>query len=192
MATPIIVANAALVRTRWSIAGQVFAETLNYVSLTTTLTSTLATNIANTFKNAWDTHLKASTHTAVTFTDVSVTDVRTATGPQFVTVYNIAGTLAGDPIPLQCAGLVAWYSALRGRRYRGRTYVGGFTEAGSLGVGPNAALQTALGNWATKLRTDLTTLGNGLLVASRLNATGQSVTSHTVRANWKTQRRRAG
>lgn len=55
--------------------------------------------------------------------DVTVTDVTASTGPQAVLGFSNVGGVGSEPLPLGCAGVIKWTTGLRGRKYRGRSFI---------------------------------------------------------------------
>jgi hypothetical protein len=121
--------------------------------------------------------------------------------PTTVVSHIQAGANATDPLPAQDALALTLYTATRGRRYRGRFFMGGFTE------GENDATGHALASMVTDLTaqfqaviTGLVGTGVSLVVASygRPDAANPSgwtpfatdVTSFVINSKWDTIRRR--
>lgn len=145
--------------------------------------------------------------------DVVVTDLNASTSPQFTsTNAAITGGSGTDSLPPQVAGVVNWFTASRGRSFRGRTFLNGFQE-GSSSEGPQAGILANIADWVTAMM-DVTSVPNGsgfLAVVSRYSGThlvpgpgGQllrrpiprtngiatAITSGAADTVWKTQRRR--
>lgn len=92
----------------------------------------------------WETHLKALMWTGTTLTKVTVYDMSSSEGPVVeYTTTPVAGTGAGDPLPLQVAFVMTLKTLVRGRTGRGRIYIGGMTESQSTEGGWNPATVTA-------------------------------------------------
>lgn len=64
-------------------------------------------------------------------TSVTSQDIRTVPNPapEIAPVVSGAGTNTGEMMPMECAVVISWLTALSGRSYRGRSYIGGWTEA---------------------------------------------------------------
>lgn len=131
------------------------------------------------------------------------TDISVLGGHQVVNSSVLAGTATDNPIPYQAAALCTWRTARVGRNFRGRSYVGGFTEAGSAGGAPTNVVVGHLEDWADDIKTSLDALGLFVVVSrvelnptppppSRYRATNltTAIASHTIRPGWATQRRR--
>jgi hypothetical protein len=180
------------------------------------MSQTLADGIAAVFATARSSSgLTGLLWTGWSLTSAVFTELSTQTGLQFTSaVANGVGTSSADPLPAQNAALINWHTALRGRSYRGRTFVPGFTETDS-GGGLTSTLVTALTSYAGDLISGINSYlaGSGdLVVVSRFSGThlesgpgGQllrrptprvtglstPITIATVDNAWKTQRRRA-
>lgn len=113
-------------------------------------------------------------------------------------VYNtgfpLNGTAVGDPLPPQCAMVCTWRTAYAGRRYRGRAYLPGFSEAnGSLGIWTPAfvtAWQGAMDTWLGLVGSGGTDPDYRQIVWSKTAGVGTDVTQAVVRPYVQTQRRR--
>lgn len=132
------------------------------------------------------------------YNDVVLTDLRTEGAPSFESTsgaWPIFGTDSAQELPFQTAAVVTWRTALRGKSFTGRTYLGGFTEAFSDGRDISATLLTAINAWATSILTDLP--GDFGVISRRHNDEERLIgvftpfTGFTVRPFWRTQRRRA-
>lgn len=110
-----------------------------------------------------------------------------------------AGTLAGDALPPQTAGLIRKLTDTVGRTGRGRFYIPFPAEASSDANGrPNVSYQTSMAAFVTKLTTTTTygPFGNNADLTPCLFkitlgiGTVKRITSAVRRADWATQRRR--
>jgi len=131
---------------------------------------------------------------------IRTTDLSTESGPVDLKTLlsGNVGTHSGDTIPVQVAMVVSFYTANRGRSFRGRNYVPGLT-LNQMSDGSNWGA-TAIANIGTAydlLKTDAGSLGDNLVVLSRFHngvrrSTGVAtlVTSIVPKANVGTQRRR--
>lgn len=100
------------------------------------------------------------TCTGVTFLDRSA-----ANGPELAAIPGapIVGDAAVEALPLQTQLCVTWRTANSGRRYRGRTYLNGFTTDNNSTTGEPAtatitAVQTAVDNFLAALAADTQSL----------------------------------
>ena len=150
--------------------------------------------------------IKSYWYTGTVAVDVLVTDRRTEGAPQFVSTntFPVTGTDSAQPLPAQTSALVSWNTGFRGKAGRGRTYIPGFTEAGSAGDSPVAGLTTALGNFADDIVAapfNVASLYKGSTVATtgrlRKKPTPRpsgflfEITGYKIAPAWATQRRRA-
>lgn len=169
------------------------------------LDSTINAALLAVVEAAWDDNLMPLMSNTVTMDKVTITDLNTLSGPQFINSVSHVGALSDNPIPNQVAAVVTWRTNTRGRSFRGRTYLGGFTEAHSAGSAPDGTLWSAIADWASDLNTGLTTATHPLMVVSRYHQVvpgvpptvprvtniATSVEGLSVDLAWKTQRRRA-
>lgn len=125
--------------------------------------------------------------TSITLTKLDGTSASVTYTP--ATPANWAGGASGEEIPEAAAGLTL-NTAIRGRSYRGRIYVGPVTEAQCSGGNLLSAGVTAhTAAWNTFLA-DMAAVGWDLVVASYLHATAQNVTLVVGRLGIRTQRKR--
>lgn len=164
-----------------------------------------AADVSGVVTGAWTDNLIPVMSDSVTMDKIVVTDLDVANGAQFIFSPALAGALSDNALPNQTAGVVTWRTNTRGRSFRGRTYLGGFTEAGSVGSSPSGGVLTAMTDWAADMMGGMTALPHEMQVVSRyeLNPTpppssiprvtnlATDITSATVDLAWKTQRRRA-
>jgi hypothetical protein len=75
----------------------------------------------------WTTYLAGQISALDSLQAIKLTDLTSVTGPTFSAAPSTTpnGTLAGAPLTAQAAMVVTFNTALRGRSYRGRNYVGG-------------------------------------------------------------------
>jgi hypothetical protein len=106
--------------------------------------------LAEFFKNWWSTNIKPYQQNATGLRLIRVTLLtdRSSPGIEYSTGLPIVGTFAtGRPLPNNVCVTIKWLTGLRGRNYRGRTYVGGLSsdqvDGNSLVAGTKTALQTA-------------------------------------------------
>jgi hypothetical protein len=190
-----VVTDALQVTVHGTSASSEILENVFGIVFTGTLTQAYADAVSDYFATAY-TELQGGTADDVSYNSVTVTDLRTVDGPQFESTssWPIVGTDSGDMLPLQTAGLISWYTARRGRSFRGRTYLGGFCENFSSGAHIDSTLHTAIAAFAD----DLLSTSNYLGIISRyesgvLRDPGiiTPITSRVVHDLWATQRRRA-
>jgi hypothetical protein len=90
-----------------------------------------ALNIADIWRNAWVTNVLPLVTSQVTLVDVTLTDLHTATGVQVVRASGAAGSGTGSHASAGLALVIHEKSALRGRSFNGRIFLGGI-ETGNL------------------------------------------------------------
>jgi hypothetical protein len=179
----------------------------------TTLDQSLADTVAGVFHDAWeDSGLLTILHTQWSIDEYVVTDLSTATAPQFTSVPGQqVGANGAQPLPGQVQAMIDWRTGERGRSFRGRTFFAGFTEGDSDGT-PSSTAIAGLNTWASGLIGDLSADSIPLVILSKFSGThlvslpdGQVVKRPLARANgigtavvsgvaedvWKTVRRRA-
>lgn len=181
------------------------------------LTQAYADMVENEIEGAYSVSgLLAYESTLWSATNVQVTDLTSSSSPQFNSVIDdVVGTDNGEVLPTQVNGMLDWRTAARGRSFRGRTFLNGFTEAGSAGASPTAgclAAMQAFGNAMINNFTASFAAGSGLEIVSLYsgkmanpNAGGNRrtvpmpraagvtslITTVSAEEVWKTQRRRA-
>lgn len=160
---------------------------------TTTDQTLLAQEIAASLQNDDITRLA----TTCGFALVRVIDERTEGAPQSIVVDASGGSASGDQVPLSVAVCVTLRTALRGRAYRGRSYIGGFVESQIAGnLWSNDAVDQALdivSNIVDACSTTGWTIGvrSGQLNGVRREAAVVTpLTTHIVRSNIVTSQRR--
>lgn len=120
----------------------------------------------------------------------TVTDIRTAGGPQFVIpISPIVGTGSTNMLPPDLAIVTTWLTNRRGGSFRGRTYHNGFTEEG---MQDGRLIDTALGNEETAAQDFVDSFPGGLAlaVASRTLLESNVVTAIRVNNVFDHQTRR--
>lgn len=137
------------------------------------------------------------------WTGITITDLRTEGGPQFDSnsSFPVDGGAGTQPLPLQTAGMISWGTARRGRAFRGRTYICGWSEAYGNGAHMESAAHTALQAFADALLAPglslgvisryVTDPGPPKVLVPRDPGIITDITSAVAHDLWKTQRRRA-
>lgn len=127
----------------------------------------------------WASNLKSYLHTSTTLREILATDMTTQGAPQNRVTVGEAGTAANNALPAGSALVVSHRTAMRGRSYRGRSYISGLNNA--MQETPNtvfaATASTLVGHFAA-LRSLLDGHGLDHVVASRQH--NGSVTSPAV------------
>lgn len=123
---------------------------------------------------------------------VTVRDLNTANEPEFLgTPPALAGNSAAELLPLNIASCVTLRTDKAGASYRGRVYVGGWTEGASTSGVMSAAAKAAATAFVSAYRDALDQSGFTMAVASRTIGKSRAVTSILTRdTRWDTQRRR--
>lgn len=129
--------------------------------------------IADAFKSWWSTNVQPSIHESYVLQSIKATNLTSSAGPQVIRNYTTAnaGGIGGVATAGNAAGVISWRTALIGRSFRGRTYMGGLsatelTSAQFLSAGTVSALAT----WGTTLLDAMDALGCKLAVLSRFAA----------------------
>lgn len=78
------------------------------------------------------TDFKPAVASSVDFLNIHLTDLDSVSGPVVDTPLGFVGTGTGAAVPNQVAMTVTFNTALRGRSYRGRNYVGGIPASNLL------------------------------------------------------------
>lgn len=151
------------------------------------------TAIAEAFVNRWELMMSAEVVGNATWslTEVIATDVNTVGGAQWVqTVSGGGGT--GSSAPAGVCSLVKLLTAQRGRRARGRVFLGPLVLGAFTGDQLTSAYVTALNTQLTDLVTDLAALSTPttLAVASRVDGIARPVTTFSIETTVAYQRRR--
>lgn len=179
--------------------GQAFQFCLTLQKITGTPTPTDRDNINNDAANWWTASLKPLTNSATALNEIVTTDQTSEGGPQ--TILNVGGsvgTASGSAVPQGTALVVSHRTALRGRSYRGRSYVGGLsTTHVASPTDVNSTYATNLGVAFTALAAALAIRGFNHVVASKQHngiatnpATVNPVTAYIIDTHFDSQRRR--
>jgi hypothetical protein len=179
----------------------------------TTLDQSHADFVAELIENAYESSgLQARMATTWALDEIVVTDLTSTTAPSILGSFDaLAGTDATETLAPQTAGMIEWGTSLRGRSFRGRTFLTGFCEDSNIGT-PTAAAQVAMQDFAGTLVTGLGTGGYPMQVVSRFSGThlqgpdlrgrirlvptprvtglATPITTAVAETVWKTQRRR--
>ena len=153
------------------------------VSVDQALTNLIGASI----KSAWTSNMAPRCNSSTALNNVGLRDLSSANFPMFLdTGATIVGTGTGDSLPGGTACVVSLKTALAGKRYRGRVYIGGFTETeNTVGGGISALAQTAAAGFVTAIDTTLKTHAMALAVLSR-PAFAQTFTHTTTDASGNT------
>jgi hypothetical protein len=135
-----------------------------------------------------------------TLTSAQARDISVENGAyaDYVPTSAVVGGNTSENLPNNVALVATHRTGLVGRSFRGRTYVGGFTESQSLGnvVNPSSftAIQSAWNGFVTDM---MATIGTWVVIsrfhngAPRTTGVSQTIISSDFRDSvWDTQRRR--
>lgn len=169
----VVIPNAAQLRLIWSLTatGHLGINVLGVskpagVTITQTLTNTIGAAVKAAVASSG---LGAELVPAASLTRVGLRDVTNANMPEFFdTGAAVPGTGTGDPVPRQVALVVTLRTAQSGHSFRGRVYLGGFTEtANQAGGNAAASTTTASGSFITAVKNALIASGMDLAVLAR-------------------------
>lgn len=96
-----------------------------------TPTTTDLTDVATVFFDWWQAWMQPNIHTSYVLSEIVAKDISIINGSESIinlTTDN-AGTGLGVAAAANAAVVISWRTALTGRSYRGRTYVGGLPQA---------------------------------------------------------------
>lgn len=149
---------------------------------------------------AWSNAIRALTAPTVSLVSMKATDLSDQHSFSFTTSVNLpmSGTSASPALPNNCACVVTKRTALRGRSYRGRSYVPGLTEAVVTDNLITSAFLTGAQGYLTGMQTftitgrtyTLGVLSRYLNNAPRSNGSIDPVLTATASATVASQRRR--
>lgn len=147
-------------------------------------------NIALQWENVVKTDWLNALSDHYTLSQIVVTELATAT--QHTRALGGSGAqVLSDMLPPQVAAILSWRTAQVGRRYRGRTYVGGICEGDQAEGTITAGLKTRLTTVASLLSDDWPASFTGTLVIYHKDSNAVSlINSFVVRDYLYTQRRR--
>lgn len=191
----LVIPTAVQVRLHWTMNGVDAYNVLGgAVAGGFAATQTIANNLGTAILGHFTTSgLAALCATTTSLISAGLRDVRTANQSEYVSAAAaVPGTGAGNPLPNEVAAVVTLRTALAGRRYRGRAYLGGFIVGENDATGRIVAgLNTAMVTFMTNVQTDMAAQGITLAVLSRKYLLATPVASITARdTSWDTQRSR--
>lgn len=130
MSPPQFLAGSAWVTLYWTYNAQLAVTRLGMQVLGgITFSQGLADSLGGVAKGAFTTHLQPLMPGNVALVRLGVRDWRTANQPEYRdTAPQVTGSGVGDMLPSQLAVCVTLRTALAGKSYRGRVYLGGFLE----------------------------------------------------------------
>lgn len=205
----LVIPNTVMVRVLWSLNGREANNVLGMVVAGGfTVTQTVCNSLGNAIASAFNTSgFAADCPAGVTCNGIGMRDIRSADQAEFISVTSpVAGTASSDMLPRNVALVVTLRTALAGRRFRGRVYLGGISENANTGDAECATdVRDDARDFVTAIQTAMSAVGGQLAVMSRplyntdtppaLIRPGLStpVTAAVVRNGvWDSQRRRSG
>jgi hypothetical protein len=170
----VVVPGSAQVRLLWGLTNGLGVQ-INVLGAVkpggTVISQTLANSLGAAIKAALTSSgLVVNLHTSTQLINVGVRDTSTANMPEFLDSGGpVAGTApAADPLPHQTALVVTLRTARAGASYRGRVYLGGFTETENVGAATaSPALAANSVAFVTAVQSAMSTAGLTLGVLSR-------------------------
>lgn len=189
---PVVIPGAAQVTVSGDNAGATWANVMHVgISGFGVMDEAEAESISDIFFAYYD-NIKVRRTTIWSANTCRVMDIRSATGPAFTFDNPTAGTATDHAMPSDTAAVVSLRNGEgRGGRYRGRVYLGGYTEAANDNDGRIAAstIITELTDFGT-FRGNLSGNSTPLGIGSRTYGELWPVQSHTMNTIWDRQRRR--
>lgn len=176
---------------RWVNVFHVVRETPTGAQFTSAEASTIAANFLTFY-----TDIDSLLSTEWDIDEIIVRDQQEQGAPAYnVTITPESGDVNGEDLPNQVALVVSWLTNLTGRRHRGRTYLGGFTETSSVqsspfGAGIDTTARATIGAAAGLLIANCSGDGFPLVIFSRVATSVEEVTRARIGVTWDTQRRR--
>lgn len=193
---PVVVPLTVRAGLIWSIGGQEYAaNVLHYIvppgeSIDSGEAAAFSANVLAAYTGSG---VGADISNDVVLSRVTLRDIREAALPEYSATCTATGSDATDPLPLMTSLVVTLRTAKAGRRYRGRVYLPGWSEAANDATGrPIQSVADAAEAFITDLGTVVQGAGNwNLAVCSLANNASLAVTTVEVRdLIWDTQRRR--
>lgn len=177
-----------------------YLENVFHYRIPTPPDTTKMNSIAGTLAVEWSTHMKQGTANGCSLVEIKCTDLTTDDGitTSFTSTLPIAGTGGTESTPLNCAAILSWKSAARGRSARGRTYVPAVPETFTDQSVVNSTYLGYLDLWGSALMTlapgdttcELVILSRYHLGLPRVTAVCYAVTGFTTKPTIVSQRRR--
>lgn len=131
------------------------------------ITPTVMALVTDIFWDWWDASLQPTVTSDLSVYEFEAIDMTTASSPSFPDSRTPAvGDVATDSVPNNVALVVTWLTGLRGRSFRGRTYIPGIAEATFTGSDVGSSNAAAYAGVYDDLLADLAIAGFDLVVAS--------------------------
>jgi len=159
--------NTAKVEMRFSQEGQQI-ENVYHVTQAAPFDATELNTLAASFKAWWVAQWQTSVVNTCSLVQIVATALDSASAPGIVyaTGLPLVGGNAGFPSPLNVTVAIQWFTALRGRSYRGRTYHIGLTANDRSGSYVSTTFQTNAIARYQALITAMNSYAPGLVVVS--------------------------
>ena len=168
---PLVIGNCIQVKLNWLLAGNAGVNVLHFSKGgTTVIDQTRAESIGSAIKTAYTANLAVLQAPNVALASVSTRDLSAPNLPEFTDTGALVGgsDATGQPLPPQTAFCLTFRTAKSGKSFRGRIYLGGFTETNNDGTGAaSAAVSTGCLGFLDDVMTAMGNLGHELQVASR-------------------------
>lgn len=170
MAPPNFLAGSAFLRLYWSLGGELGVNVLGLsVGAGVTFNQALAETLGTLVKGAATTHLASLMAPSTQLVRVGVRDFRTPNAVEYRdtgAAVSMIGT--GDPLPRGNALCLTLRTPLAGKKFTGRSYLSGWTEAQNDATGQQAALAANGGaSFLNAIAAGLGPSNLGLAVVSR-------------------------
>lgn len=124
-----VIANTIEVRLLWALAGNGAVNVLHATSSSAPVNQALANTLGAAIKSAFTANLAPMMNSGSGLVRVGVRDLRVEHAAEFLDAgASVVGTGTGDSLPSQVALCMTLRTASAGKSFRGRVYLGGFTE----------------------------------------------------------------
>lgn len=191
----LVVPNAALARLIWTSGGTPFQ--INVIGYAKSAALVVDQALADALSTAWKAAFTSSGYaalvpTTIALAQVALRDISQPNRPEFIGAGTpTAGTAAaGKRLPPQTALCVTLRTALAGKSFRGRVYLGGWHDTANQADGTASAAATTAAR--SFVNSSAPPAGLTLAVVSRKLLTATAIQDAQVRdAQWDTIRRRA-
>lgn len=168
-ASPLI-PNTVQVRLLWAIASNGAINVLHAIAPAGfAVNQTTANTLGSAIKGTAFPPFAGSLHVGTQLVRVGLRDMRVVGGTEFLDAgAAVTGTVAGDPLPPQTAGCITLRTALSGKSFRGRVYLGGAAEPDNIAGGlMSSTFQTAAVAFLTAVSSAMTASGLTFCVSTR-------------------------
>lgn len=170
MAISPVIANCVQVRLLWVVGGQLAVNVLNSSAASgVVVNQALADTLGSAIKTTWTTNLAPRMVAGTSLVRVAVRDMRVPNSTEFLDGgAAVVGTGVGDALPPNVAACITFRTAQSGKSFRGRAYIGGFSEAeNTVGGLISTAASTGALNFFNGVKNNMTASNLTFAVASR-------------------------